>query len=193
MTFIDIPQPTHVCLSPKGNVQSTQEIVELILDSNRNALLALDLKVRNRPATSPTSKHQPPSILFVGLHWYYGNWNRGSDCRVVWHECAPHSLLFPTSVPAFSSTPPQLTSHMEDHPYAFAGMSVASTIIAFLVAWAGLRRSVFPMQPGRSCTSADPMFRLAKIQKVGLSASNGRKSAGGLPLPVRQRRPETWP
>lgn len=30
----------------KANVQSTQEIVELILDSNRNALLALDLKVR---------------------------------------------------------------------------------------------------------------------------------------------------
>ncbi|KZT61649.1 Mg2+ transporter protein [Calocera cornea HHB12733] len=28
-----------------GNVQSTQEIVELILDSNRNALLALDIKV----------------------------------------------------------------------------------------------------------------------------------------------------
>jgi len=27
------------------NVQSTQEIVELILDSNRNSLLALDLKV----------------------------------------------------------------------------------------------------------------------------------------------------
>jgi len=29
----------------ESNVQSTQEIVELILDSNRNALLALDLKV----------------------------------------------------------------------------------------------------------------------------------------------------
>lgn len=29
-----------------GLVQSTQEIVELILDSNRNTLLALDLKVR---------------------------------------------------------------------------------------------------------------------------------------------------
>lgn len=29
----------------KSNVQSTQEIVELILDSNRNSLLALDLKV----------------------------------------------------------------------------------------------------------------------------------------------------
>ncbi|EJT99317.1 cora-domain-containing protein [Dacryopinax primogenitus] len=28
-----------------GNVQSTQEIVELILDSNRNALLALDIKI----------------------------------------------------------------------------------------------------------------------------------------------------
>ncbi|KAH7908649.1 Mg2+ transporter protein cora-like protein [Hygrophoropsis aurantiaca] len=31
--------------SIESNVQSTQEIVELILDSNRNALLALDLKV----------------------------------------------------------------------------------------------------------------------------------------------------
>lgn len=30
----------------QSNVQSTQEIVELILDSNRNALLALDLKAR---------------------------------------------------------------------------------------------------------------------------------------------------
>ena len=29
----------------QSNVQSTQEIVELILDSNRNTLLALDLKV----------------------------------------------------------------------------------------------------------------------------------------------------
>jgi magnesium transporter len=29
----------------QANVQSTQEIVELILDSNRNSLLALDLKV----------------------------------------------------------------------------------------------------------------------------------------------------
>lgn len=33
------------CLRVKSNMQSTQEIVELILDSNRNALLALDLKV----------------------------------------------------------------------------------------------------------------------------------------------------
>ena len=31
----------------QSNVQSTQEIVELILDSNRNSLLALDLKVRD--------------------------------------------------------------------------------------------------------------------------------------------------
>ena len=32
-------------LHPQSNVQSTQEIVELILDANRNALLALDLKI----------------------------------------------------------------------------------------------------------------------------------------------------
>jgi hypothetical protein len=82
---------------------------------------------------------------------------------------------------------------MEVHPYAFAGMSMASTAIALLVAWTGLRRSVFLTLPDRSFASADPMFRLAKIQKVGLSASNGRKSAGGLPLSVRQRRPEIWP
>jgi magnesium transporter len=184
-----------VCLSPKGNVQSTQEIVELILDSNRNALLALDLKVKEI-ALLPTlllNTNSPTSTLFVGLHWYYGNWNWGPDCRVVWHECALQSLLFCTSVPAFSSTSPQLTSHMEEHPYAFTGMSVASTVIALLVAWAGLRRSVFPTLPDRTFTSADSMFRLAKIQKVGLSASNGRKRAGGLPLSVRQRRPEIWP
>jgi magnesium transporter len=115
-----------------GNVQSTQEIVELILDSNRNALLALDLKV---------------SIGTMGI---------GMGALMAG--------LFGMN----------LTSHMEEHPYAFMGMSVASSFIAFLVAWAGLRR-------------------LAKIQKIGLSASNSRKSAGGLPLSVRQRRPESWP
>lgn len=38
-----------LCLASvlQTNVQSTQEIVELILDSNRNSLLALDLKVRS--------------------------------------------------------------------------------------------------------------------------------------------------
>lgn len=113
-----------------GNVQSTQEIVELILDSNRNALLALDLKV---------------SIGTMGI---------GMGALIAG--------LFGMN----------LTSHMEDHPYAFVGMSVASGFIAFLVAWSGLRR-------------------LAKIQKVGLSASSGRKGASGLPLPVRHKRPES--
>jgi magnesium transporter len=79
---------------------------------------------------------------------------------------------------------------MEEHPYAFVGMSVASTFVALLVAWGGLRKSVFS-RPNISSTDVTP--RLAKIQKVGLSASNGRRSASGLPLPVRQRRPETLP
>ncbi|KAI9507146.1 Mg2+ transporter protein cora-like protein [Russula earlei] len=107
-----------------GNVQSTQEIVELILDSNRNALLALDLKV---------------SIGTMGI---------GTGALIAG--------LFGMN----------LVSHMEDHPYAFMGMSVVSTVLAFLVAWGGLRR-------------------LAKIQKVGLS--EGRRSARGLPLPVHQK------
>jgi magnesium transporter len=44
----------------------------------------------------------------------------------------------------------QLTSHMEGHPYAFMGMTVASSFIAFFVAWTGLRRSAFQMPLGRS-------------------------------------------
>ncbi|KAH9959470.1 Mg2+ transporter protein cora-like protein [Russula dissimulans] len=115
-----------------GNVQSTQEIVELILDSNRNALLALDLKV---------------SIATMGI---------GMGALVAG--------LFGMN----------LTSHMEDHPYGFAGMSVASTLFAFLVALAGLRR-------------------LAKIQRIGLSTSNSRKGVGGFPLSVRARPPERRP
>ncbi|KAH9059552.1 cora-domain-containing protein [Lactarius vividus] len=88
-----------------GNVQSTQEIVELILDSNRNALLALDLKV---------------SIGTMGI---------GTGALIAG--------LFGMN----------LTSHMEELPYAFAGMSVASALIALLVAWTGLRRCVLLLLP----------------------------------------------
>ncbi|KAH9026314.1 Mg2+ transporter protein cora-like protein [Lactarius deliciosus] len=117
-----------------GNVQSTQEIVELILDSNRNALLALDLKV---------------SIGTMGI---------GTGALIAGLFGMNASFRF-------------LTSRMEELPYAFAGMSVASALIALLVAWTGLRR-------------------LAKIQKVGLSASSSKKVKGWLPLSLRQRRPE---
>ncbi|KAH9000946.1 Mg2+ transporter protein cora-like protein [Lactarius hatsudake] len=117
-----------------GNVQSTQEIVELILDSNRNALLALDLKV---------------SIGTMGI-------GTGALIAGLFGMNASFRLL---------------TSRMEELPYAFAGMSVASALIALLVAWTGLRR-------------------LAKIQKVGLSASSSKKVKGWLPLSLRQRRPE---
>jgi magnesium transporter len=42
-----LPYANLKYVSLQTNVQSTQEIVELILDSNRNSLLALDLKVRD--------------------------------------------------------------------------------------------------------------------------------------------------
>ncbi|TFY78223.1 hypothetical protein EWM64_g5789, partial [Hericium alpestre] len=80
-----------------SNVQSTQEIVELILDSNRNALLALDLKV---------------SIGTMGI---------GVGTLVAG--------LFGMN----------LMSHLEDQPYAFAGLSVLATALAALWSWAGLR------------------------------------------------------
>ncbi|KAI0062701.1 Mg2+ transporter protein cora-like protein [Artomyces pyxidatus] len=118
----------------QSNVQSTQEIVELILDSNRNALLALDLKV---------------SIGTMGI---------GMGALIAG--------LFGMN----------LTSHIEESPYAFVAMSAVSSAVAVFVAWSGLRR-------------------LAKIQKVGLAAGNGRKGQRRhrrwLPLPLRDRS-ENW-
>ncbi|EGO29444.1 hypothetical protein SERLADRAFT_457205 [Serpula lacrymans var. lacrymans S7.9] len=120
----------------ESNVQSTQEIVELILDSNRNALLALDLKV---------------SIGTMGI---------GTGALVAG--------LFGMN----------LTSHLEESPYAFIGMSVASTAIALFVAWVGFRR-------------------LAKIRKVGLSNPNRHRrktqhTRPWIPLPLRRRNADGW-
>ncbi|KAF8067752.1 cora-domain-containing protein [Lyophyllum atratum] len=117
----------------QSNVQSTQEIVELILDSNRNALLALDLQV---------------SIATLGV---------GSGALIAG--------LFGMN----------LTSHMEQNPYAFYGMSTGSAALALLVAWMGLRK-------------------LAKIRKVGLSSSPNSQKARKpwLPLPLRRRSQDGW-
>ncbi|TFK70819.1 Mg2+ transporter protein cora-like protein [Pluteus cervinus] len=117
----------------ESNVQSTQEIVELILDSNRNALLALDLKV---------------SIATLGI---------GTGALVAG--------LFGMN----------LSSHMEEHPYAFYVMSASSTALALFIAWAGMRK-------------------LAKIRKVGLSSSTSHSSPRKpwLGLPLRQRDFEGW-
>ncbi|KAJ7474531.1 magnesium transporter [Mycena galericulata] len=115
------------------NVQSTQEIVELILDSNRNSLLALDLKV---------------SIMTMGI---------GSGAMVAG--------LFGMN----------LASHFESHPWAFYGMTGFATVLAWTVAWSGLRR-------------------LAKIRKVGLSNNSNPRTRRKpwLPLPLRHRSPDGW-
>ncbi|KIJ23673.1 hypothetical protein M422DRAFT_275702, partial [Sphaerobolus stellatus SS14] len=114
-----------------GNVQSTQEIVELILDANRNALLALDLKV---------------SIGTMGI---------GIGALAAG--------LFGMN----------LTSHLEEVPYAFAGISVAALLVSTIVTWGGLRR-------------------LAKIRKVALSTNGSRnKSRPWISLPLRRRGPES--
>ncbi|KAL9709829.1 magnesium ion transporter [Leucoagaricus gongylophorus] len=86
--------------SIETNVQSTQEIVELILDSNRNALLALDLKV---------------SIATMGL---------GTGALVAG--------LFGMN----------LTSHMEEHPYAFYLMTCLSSGVALIVTWVALHKYI---------------------------------------------------
>ncbi|KIJ29286.1 hypothetical protein M422DRAFT_71242 [Sphaerobolus stellatus SS14] len=114
-----------------GNVQSTQEIVELILDANRNALLALDLKV---------------SIGTMGI---------GIGALAAG--------LFGMN----------LTSHLEEVPYAFASISAAALLVSTIVTWGGLRR-------------------LAKIRKVALSTNGSRnKSRPWISLPLRRRGPES--
>ncbi|KAI0316087.1 Mg2+ transporter protein cora-like protein [Amylostereum chailletii] len=121
----------------QSNVQSTQEIVELILDSNRNALLALDLKV---------------SIGTMGI---------GVGALIAG--------LFGMN----------LTSHIEDDPYAFFAMTALASLVTAMVAWGGMRR-------------------LAQIQKVGLSASSSRHKRAQprrkpwLPLPLRRRGTDEW-
>lgn len=116
-----------------NNIQSTQEIVELILDSNRNALLALDLQV---------------SIATFGV---------GTGALVAG--------LFGMN----------LTSHLEDHPWAFYALSAGSTAAAFVVGMVGFRR-------------------LAKIRKVGLTSRGAQttrpqnKRQPWFPLLLRRRR-----
>jgi len=117
----------------QSNVQSTQEIVELILDSNRNALLTLDLKI---------------SIITMGLG--VGTLLAG---------------LFGMN----------LTSHLEEHSYAFYIMS------GFSVVFAG----VFSMYAIR---------RLRQIRKVGpLSDSKPTPTRRPwIPLPLRRRSTNGW-
>ncbi|KAG8993201.1 magnesium ion transporter, partial [Tulasnella sp. 427] len=99
-----------------SNVQSTQEIVELILDSNRNALLALDLKI---------------SIATMGIG-------------------------FGALVASFFGM--NLTSHIEDHPYAFAGITTVAALCSVGISYLGIRT-------------------LHKIRRGGLSSSSGRTTA----------------
>ncbi|KAI0075960.1 Mg2+ transporter protein cora-like protein [Panus rudis PR-1116 ss-1] len=115
----------------QSNVQSTQEIVELILDSNRNALLALDLKI---------------SILTMGIG--IGTLFAG---------------LFGMN----------LTSHLEQHNFAFYVLSTVCILLTAMFSWVGLRR-------------------LSRLRKVGLSANGKRRAkASWLPLPLRRRGPDS--
>ncbi|KAG2003498.1 magnesium ion transporter Mrs2 [Coprinopsis cinerea AmutBmut pab1-1] len=116
----------------EANVQSTQEIVELILDSNRNALLTLDLKV---------------SIATLGI---------GTGALVAG--------LFGMN----------LTSHLEEHPYAFFIFSGVSVGVTAFVAALGLRT-------------------LSRIRRIGLSSSSARPTRKPyLPLPLRKRDTGGW-
>lgn len=112
-----------------ANVSNTQEIVELMLDSNRNRLLALDLR------TSIITLGMSAATLFVGL---FGM---------------------------------NLTSHLEEDPYAFWIISGIAYLMAFLFVVGGLRR-------------------LAQLRRIGLSVG-GNGSYPGAYGPNTGRRPDS--
>lgn len=79
---------TRCCCRLQSNVQSTQEIVELVLDSNRNELLALDLKVRpHRLVTYVIAQN------FIDIYMDYGNRYGHTSSRSIWHECTCPPVL----------------------------------------------------------------------------------------------------
>ncbi|KAL8287403.1 hypothetical protein RQP46_003261 [Phenoliferia psychrophenolica] len=100
-----------------ANVRHTEDIIELILDANRNSLLGLDLKV---------------SICTLGL----------------------------TSGALIAGLFGMLATQLEDHPYAFASVTLSAFAFAGLVTVVGLRR-------------------LRRMRKVGLGHSEPAQVALG--------------
>ncbi|KAJ3558586.1 hypothetical protein NM688_g832 [Phlebia brevispora] len=104
--------------SIQSNVQSTQEIVELILDSNRNALLALDLKARMMDPSLRTLCLTRQFLVQVSI------WTMGIGVGTL------VAGLFGMN----------LKSHLEEHEFAFFSMSLLSILVASIFSWTGLRR-----------------------------------------------------
>lgn len=145
------------------NVQSTQEIVELILDSNRNALLALDLKV---------------SILTMGIG--VGTLIAGVFGMNVSRQM--HLILVIRSIVAAHADMirRQLRSRFEEHEYAFYAMTMAAFAASLGAAWIGVHRYVvaYRLSPVIYVASSahTRSRRLSSIRKVGLSNGGRRRS-----------------
>ncbi|ORY77983.1 hypothetical protein BCR35DRAFT_332369 [Leucosporidium creatinivorum] len=103
-----------------ANVRSTEDIIELILDANRNSLLGLDLKV---------------SIATLGLT--SGALIAGLFGMNVSFRIARSAVTLSSSLTLPS---PQLSTRLEDHPFAFPVVTVASFALAGAVTLFGLRR-----------------------------------------------------
>ncbi len=95
--------------------------MELILDSNRNALLALDLKV---------------SILTMGIG--VGTLVAGVFGMNVSRQIR---VVVGSSVPTIINTCcEQLRSHLEEHEFAFYAMTATAFAVSLGAAWIGVRR-----------------------------------------------------
>jgi hypothetical protein len=122
-------------------MSTTQEVAELILDSNRNALIAMDLRV------SIATLGIGVGALASGVFGMNVSVRREPDaCHNGWLTSGTGIL--------------QLTSHIESHPLAFYFVTGSAVIAALATTALGLRRLRLLQRVGISAQRKTPAERL---------------------------------
>ena len=136
-----------------ANVSATEAIVELILDSNRNELLALDLKV------SIGTLGLTSGALVAGLFGMVGRSPllplRSQLIKVDFTECSSSIPLLRLST---NRVVPQLATQIETSSYAFGLITFTAFSLASIITIVGLRR-------------------LRQMRRVGLSERGGTRGS----------------
>ena len=152
--------------------------MELILDSNRNALLALDLKV------SILTMGIGVGTLVAGVF--------GMNVRLQNHKVTTPPLTVPFPHSLTTACCEQLKSHFEEHEFAFYAMTATAFAASMGAAWLGVHRCVhvhaYAHIHGLSvCGLWVLLADVARIgypgsEKLGCQAitANDRRSADGL-------------
>lgn len=111
-------------------MRHTEDIIELILDANRNSLLGLDLRV------SIATMGLTAGAMIAAL---FGMNVSSSSLSFVLFAAARETTLADSSHGLFGSLE-QLTSHLEETPYSFTAVTLMAFALSGLVTGFGLRR-----------------------------------------------------